>query len=560
MNHFSFEYTLLFIITIFGVSIILTRPALLLAYYLVNMVLVFLALFYSGETDIKKDTLIIVFFLFFAISNLNSWIKYTEHQNLQKSEEQFRLLVSQMQEGLAVHEIILDKNGTPFDYRFISTNESFERMTGLKRKDILNRTVLEVLPLTEQYWIDIYGDVALTGVPHHYENYSVALDKHFNVSAFSPKKNQFAVVMTDITEIKKKQEEIEFLSYNDQLTGLYNRRFYENSIARLSGDSCLPLAMIMIDVNGLKLTNDAFGHKAGDLLLKKVADVLSSSCREGDIAARIGGDEFVLLLPRTDLNEANSILQAISFRIETEKMQNAILSISSGCSVKLEAAEEFIDVFKKAEDEMYRHKLSESSSMRSKTIDLIMNTLFEKNNIEMHHSARVSKICETIATAMDFGKDAANQIRLAGLMHDIGKIGIYDNILNKSQKLDSSEWDEIERHSETGYRILSSLNEFSEIADFVLEHHERPDGSGYPRGLKGDEISLQARIIAIADAFDAMTSDRSYRKGLSEEAAADEIRRCSGSQFDPAIARVFIEKVLEKEWKPEQGSYFDSSL
>jgi putative nucleotidyltransferase with HDIG domain len=167
----------------------------------------------------------------------------------------------------------------------------------------------------------------------------------------------------------------------------------------------------------------------------------------------------------------------------------------------------------------------------------------------MLHSKRVSEFCEDIAAKMNFNKENVSQIRIAGLMHDIGKIGIDENILNKPQKLSSDEWKEIERHSEIGYRILSSVNEFSEIAEHVLEHHEKWNGKGYPRGLKGEEISLQARIIAVADAFDAMTRDRAYGKALSEEEAINEIRRCSGTQFDPEIAGVFVEKVLGKEWK-----------
>jgi len=180
---------------------------------------------------------------------------------------------------------------------------------------------------------------------------------------------------------------------------------------------------------------------------------------------------------------------------------------------------------------------------------LIINTLYEKSNREMLHSKRVSEICEDIATKMNFARDDVNQIRIAGLMHDIGKIGIDGKILNKPEKLNNDEWTEMKRHPEIGYRILSSVNEFSEIADYVLEHQEYWNGKGYPRGLKGEEISMQARIITVADAFDAMTSNRTYGKALSEEEATNEIRRCSGTQFDPFIARVFIEKCLEKEWE-----------
>jgi HD-GYP domain-containing protein (c-di-GMP phosphodiesterase class II) len=142
---------------------------------------------------------------------------------------------------------------------------------------------------------------------------------------------------------------------------------------------------------------------------------------------------------------------------------------------------------------------------------------------------------------MDFDKEDINQIRIAGLMHDIGKIGIEEKILNKPNKLNQEERYELIRHVEIGYRILSSVNEFSEIANHVLEHHERWDGSGYPKGLKGEEISLQARIIAIADSFDAMTTDRPYRGALNEQEAIKELKRCSGTQFDPEIVKIFIE-------------------
>ncbi len=354
------------------------------------------------------------------------------------------------------------------------------------------------------------------------------------------------IVFRDSTEKREKQKKIEYLSYHDHLTGLYNRRFYEAELRRLDTERNLPITLVMADVNGLKLINDAFGHNAGDEVLQKVADIFKSECRADEIVARIGGDEFVLLLPKANIKYANNIIDRIHAAIENERIDNVILSISMGCAVKQDISENMDDIFKEAEDDMYRRKLPERSSMRSKNIDLIMNTLFEKSNREMNHSIRVSKLCEAIATNMKIDKNNVNQIRLAGLMHDIGKIGIADNILNKEGKLDHDEWQAILKHPEIGFRILSSAKEFSQIADYVLEHHEKWDGTGYPKGIKAEQISLQARIITIADAYDAMTSDRSYRKGLSEEEAILEIKRCAGEQFDPVIAKVFIEKVLRE--------------
>ncbi|HYE68229.1 MAG TPA: PAS domain S-box protein [Anaerovoracaceae bacterium] len=349
----------------------------------------------------------------------------------------------------------------------------------------------------------------------------------------------------DIQERKMAEEQILDILNHDQLTGIYNRRFYEEELKIIDTELHLPIALVMVDVNGLKLINDAFGHQTGDMLLQKIANILSKECNTDGIVSRIGGDEFILLLPRTDAEKVNKLIERIGESIANEKMDNVIISVAIGFAVKHDIADDMKEVFKEAEDDLYRHKIAESSSMRSKTIELIMNSLFEKNKREMLHSQRVGELCEAIAGNMNLAKHDVNQMRIAGLMHDIGKIGIQDTILNKMGKLDQDEWDQIKRHSEIGYRILSSVSEFSEIANYVLEHQERWDGKGYPNGLKGDEISIQARIIAVADSYDAMTSDRAYRRGLSEEEAIGEIKKHSGTQFDPDIVKIFLDKVLK---------------
>jgi len=347
----------------------------------------------------------------------------------------------------------------------------------------------------------------------------------------------------DITRIKKTEEKIRYLSYHDYLTGLFNRRFYEEVLSKLDKEENLPLTLVMADVNGLKIINDSFGHAIGDELLKKASEVIKNGCRKSDIVARLGGDEFVIILPKTAQNTATDIIKDIEALAVKEKVKGLKLSIAFGNYTKVKKEEKIQKVLKNAEDNMYRHKLYESTSKRSKTIEIIMNTLYEKSDREMMHSTRVSRICEKIGIEMKFDQDEINRIKTAGLIHDIGKMGIDENILNKRGKLNMDEWKEIKKHPEIGYRILSSVNEFSEMADYILEHHERWDGKGYPKGLKGEEISLQGRIVAVADSFDAMTSDRTYRKGLRKDEAIAEIKRCAGNQFDPNIARLFIEVV-----------------
>lgn len=358
--------------------------------------------------------------------------------------------------------------------------------------------------------------------------------------------------LQDITERKEKEEEIRYLGYHDKLTGLYNRRFYEEEIKRLDTERNLPISIIVGDVNGLKVLNDAFGHEKGDKLLQKAAKSIQSACRADDIVARWGGDEFVILMPKTKPEEAEKIVNKIKGLYSNEQVNAISVSISFGWDTKRKTDEDILKVLKSAEDYMYKHKIVENKGMRSNTINTITNTLHEKNPREEKHSQRVSEICLDIGKAIGFSEIEISKLRVIGLLHDIGKIAIAEGILNKPGKLTEQERDEIERHPDIGYRILSASYDMLELADCIMAHHERWDGAGYPKGLKGEAIPKGARIIALADSYDAMTSERPYREPLSEEEVIAEIQNNAGSQFDPEIARVFVEKVLEKQWDYKQ--------
>lgn len=367
---------------------------------------------------------------------------------------------------------------------------------------------------------------------------------------FDDQSNPIRLIGTiqDITKRKKTEEEIVYLSYHDKLTGLYNRRFYEEEVKRLDTERNLPISIIIGDVNGLKLVNDAFGHHKGDELILKAALAIQSACRVNDIVARWGGDEFVILLPNTKEDEAEKIVDRIKELYSNEHVNALNVSISFGWDTKRKITEDILKVLKSAEDRMYETKIIEKEIMRGETISKIIHSLHQRQPREEHHSIRVGEICRKIGKAMHFTENEVVRLGVAGFLHDIGKITIEDNLLNKPEKLTNQEWYEIKRHSDIGYRILSSSYDMFDLADWVFAHHERWDGKGYPKGLKGEDIPIMSRIIAIADAYDTMTSEHTYGKTMNEEEVILEFRKYAGKQFDPVIARIFVEKILNKSW------------
>jgi HD-GYP domain-containing protein (c-di-GMP phosphodiesterase class II) len=274
--------------------------------------------------------------------------------------------------------------------------------------------------------------------------------------------------------------------------------------------------------------------------------VITKGCRTEDIIARLGGDEFVVLLPKTDVSEAEQIIKRIKALASKEKVGSIDISVSFGYETKINKEENIQEIFKIAEDHMYKKKLFEGPSMRGKTINAIINTLHEKNKREEQHSYRVSALCQSMGEILNLPEHEIEELKSVGLLHDIGKIAIDEKVLNKPGKLTDDEWKEIKRHPEIGYRILNTVNDMSDMANYLLYHHESWDGKGYPKGLIGEEIPFVSRIITIADAYDAMTSERSYRGALPDEVALEELRKNAGLQFDPRLVKVFIETLLDK--------------
>ncbi|HEX9026195.1 MAG TPA: HD domain-containing phosphohydrolase [Clostridium sp.] len=341
-------------------------------------------------------------------------------------------------------------------------------------------------------------------------------------------------------DLMRRKEEIIYLSYHDKLTGLYNRRYSEDEMNRLDTERNLPVSLIMGDVNGLKLTNDAFGHEAGDKLLKKIADVIKSECKKDEIIARIGGDEFLIILPKTSGIEVEKIIDRIKHKCDNEKEGPIKPSISFGYSVKEQVDEDIMNVYKVAEDRMYNNKLTESKSIRSSIILSLINILHERSNENEAHCNRLKELCDEIGKKLGLTIDVIDNLKLLSLLHDIGMTAIPEYIYAKSMNLTLEEESILKNHCEIGYRIANALPDVAIISGDILSHHEKWDGSGYPQGLKGEDIPLNSRIISVLDTYDTMVNGKNP---VSKNEALEFITNNSGIYFDTRIVDVFL-KVL----------------
>ncbi|MHB1377503.1 MAG: HD domain-containing phosphohydrolase [Candidatus Humimicrobiaceae bacterium] len=347
-------------------------------------------------------------------------------------------------------------------------------------------------------------------------------------------------IVRDITQRKKAEERIIYLSFHDNLTGLYNRVYFEEEIKRLDTQRQLPLSFVISDINSLKLINDAFGHMQGDKLIVKVAEILNTSFRQEDVIARWGGDEFTILLPQTKKKDAEEIINRIKDMCIITSKQEIPVSISLGYATKEKINQDILDVIKEAEDNMYRSKLIEKKSIYSSIILSLERMMYEKSLETIDHSERLKKFSHEIGKTIHLPDNKMDELSLLSTLHDIGKIAIPEEIIKNGRKLTKKEWVLIKKHPMIGYNICQSNPQLAHIAEGVLGHHEWWNGRGYPQGLKGDDIPITSRIISIVDAYDVMANGRTYKKAITKKEAIKELKRCSGTQFDPKLVNIFI--------------------
>ncbi len=347
----------------------------------------------------------------------------------------------------------------------------------------------------------------------------------------------------DVTERKRIEEQLKYYSLYDPLTDLYNRGYFEHKLQEMMRENCYPLGLIIFDVDGLKLLNDTMGYETGDAHLKLTAGILRDTFRKEHLIARIGEDEFAVLLPRTPEATVKDYCEKMKRAIEEYNKDNPgiPLSLSSGYTVREENPSKLSDFIKEAQNRMIHSKLHKRKSTRSTIIALLTQYLNERDFITGGHTDRLQHLVLEIAQNLHQPDHVLEDLKLFAKFHDIGKVGIPDRILFKKGKLSADEFKEMQRHSEIGYRIARSASDLASIADLILKHHEWWNGKGYPLGLKEREIPFECRLLAIADAYDAMTSDRPYRKAVKHHQAVAELRRCAGTQFDPYLVKKFIE-------------------
>lgn len=514
--------------------------------------LCFLTIPYPRSIYVIQSTIIPYLVLFPIVTMFLSVIIHNQQERLYQEviiKQQQTLLQASIDSTPTMEIFAIDR-----EYKYLSMNEFHKKqmndfygiiievgenyldyITDTKMKDRIKSYIDSALsddPVKTIIEVEVSKDKY---IEEHYTPIKDSKDKIIGVTIFSE----------DVTERHTYEQSILNLSYRDPLTNLYNRRYYQEELKRLDENKYYPLSIVLADINGLKIMNDAFGHDAGDQLIKVVSEELLKIFHRHQRVARIGGDEFAILLPNVTRDRALSLLDTVKLKLELKTIHNMHISVSFGIATKNDQ-EDLNEIIKRAEDDMYAHKLFEVGSQRNETIRTIIKTMHEKNPREEQHSKRVSDICQRIGMKLGMPSNDLGLLKAISALHDIGKIAIDDYILNKPGKLDAKEWEAIKKHPEIGYRILSATAEYAAIAEDILSHHERYDGNGYPRGLAGEDIPIRARIIAVADSYDAMVSDRPYRKALTHEEAIAEIKRCSGTQFDPMIAEIFLE-ICEKE-------------
>ncbi|HHT37387.1 MAG: HD domain-containing phosphohydrolase [Candidatus Wallacebacter cryptica] len=491
----------------------------------------------AGPLSVQKQRL----YTIFARSLEDALTRKKIKESLRQSEKKYRDILANMQEGY--YEI--DLKG-----RIVFCNQSLYDLLGYEVGELAGVNMLTICverrkvfqifrAVWEQRSAKRVNTIKLRRKDGSlcYGEVSIRLTRNSSGEVAG-----FSGLIRDITERIHYQKRLEFLSMHDVLTGLYNRRHFEDLIVKYQESTDYPITVIAADLDGLKIINDSMGHPCGDMVLRAFAKILRDGVKGRGAAARLGGDEFGVIIPRCSSKQAEIFMEKVRRAVDDYNQENPTLplSISMGSATTEDDSVSLTELYRIADDRMLHDKLYRSVSMKSEIVNILMAALAERDYVTHGHAARMEVICEAIAKKLQLSEAQIADLALLVKVHDLGKVGIPDSILTKPGKLSDADWKIMRQHPEKGYRIATSSPHLAGISRLILCHHERWDGSGYPLGLAGEEIPIECRILAIADAYDAMTSFRPYREQITHEEAIGEIIDNAGSQFDPHLVEIAV--------------------
>lgn len=388
-------------------------------------------------------------------------------------------------------------------------------------------------------------------------------------------KNMQTDILNQQKELRLKNEELLVMAITDGLTKLYNYRYFQDCLAQavaMAEQEKQPLALLIIDIDHFKHYNDLFGHQAGDQLLYELGQLLITELGPNDMVARYGGEEFTVILYGAAKTEALEMAEKLRRAVEDypfpgrEQQPAGTLTVSVGVATYPDNAKNKEELIKLADEALYKAKyfsrnkvelyfsvldelksdLNQSEAELINSIKMLVRIVNAKDKYTYGHSERVGKYAVAIAEKMRLPEEDIKTIKIGAFLHDIGKIEVSRAILMKRGGLTDEEFELVKKHPHWGAEMVKTVEALQPVIPLLKFHHERYDGKGYPTGLRGEKIPLHARIMAVADSFDAMTSNRPYGNRKNVKEAVEEMKRCSGTQFDPEIVEVFA-KILEEK-------------